>query len=112
MKRIVIFDTTLRDGMQGMGINFTLADKLEIARQLDEFKIDYIEGGFPLSNDVEANFFREIRKEKLKHAKTVAFGSTRKPKGKAAADPQIAALLEAETPAVVVVGKAWTAMSR
>jgi 2-isopropylmalate synthase len=109
MKRIVIFDTTLRDGMQGMGINFTLGDKLEIARQLDEFKIDYIEGGFPLSNELEADFFRQIKQEKLSHARIVAFGSTRKPRGKADSDPQIVALLEAETPAVVVVGKAWTA---
>jgi 2-isopropylmalate synthase len=109
MKRIVIFDTTLRDGMQGMGINFTLGDKLEIARKLDEFKVDYIEGGFPLSNDLEAEFFRQIKKEKLTHARIVAFGSTRKPKGTASADPQIQALLEAETPAVIVVGKAWTA---
>ncbi|MBN2352616.1 MAG: citramalate synthase [Spirochaetales bacterium] len=109
MKKIDIFDTTLRDGMQGLEINFTLDDKLEIARKLDEFKIDYIEGGFPLSNDLEAEFFRRIRREKLSHAKIVAFGSTRKPKGKAESDPQITALIEAETPAVVVVGKAWTA---
>jgi 2-isopropylmalate synthase len=109
MRRIEIFDTTLRDGMQGMGISFTLQDKIDIALKLDEMGFDYIEGGFPLSNEKEADFFRLIRKEKLSHARVAAFGSTRKPKGRAASDPQITALLGAETPAVVVVGKAWTA---
>ena len=51
MKKVIIYDTTLRDGMQGTGINYTLSDKLQIAHQLDKFKIDYIEGGFPLSNE-------------------------------------------------------------
>jgi 2-isopropylmalate synthase len=109
MKRVTIFDTTLRDGTQGMGINFTLGDKIQIARKLDEMKIDYIEGGFPLSSEKEAEFFQQMRKEKLGHSKIVAFGSTRKPKAKASSDPQITALLEAETPTVIVVGKAWTA---
>jgi 2-isopropylmalate synthase len=110
--RIVIFDTTLRDGMQGQGINYTLEDKVEIALKMDEFGIDYIEGGFPLSNRKEAEFFQRMRQERLSHARVVAFGSTRKPHGQAASDPQVTALLHAETPAVVVVGKTWKAHVR
>ena len=85
--RVQIYDTTLRDGMQGQGINYTLEDKIQIALTMDEFGIDYIEGGFPLSNRKEAEFFQRMRKEKLRHARVVAFGSTRKPRGKAASDP-------------------------
>lgn len=109
MQKIIIYDTTLRDGMQGMGISYTLNDKLAIARELDAFGIDYIEGGFPLANEKEAEFFKQIKKEPMRHARVVAFGSTRKPNSKASNDPQIVALLEAETPTVIVVGKAWTA---
>ena len=107
--RVQIYDTTLRDGMQGQGINYTLEDKIQIALAMDEFGIDYIEGGFPLSNRKEAEFFQRMKKEKLRHARVVAFGSTRKAGGKAASDPQIAALLNAETPTVIVVGKTWRA---
>jgi 2-isopropylmalate synthase len=107
--KTVIYDTTLRDGMQGQGISYTLEDKIQIALAMDEFGIDYIEGGFPLSNRKEAEFFQRMRKEKLRHAKIVAFGSTRKPRGKAGSDPQIMALLHAETPTVIVVGKTWKA---
>lgn len=107
--RVEIFDTTLRDGMQGTGINYTLKDKLEIAQRLDEAGIDYIEGGFPQSNEVEAAFFDRLKKHPLSQARLCAFGSTRKPGKKAAEDHQLAALLAAETPAVVVVGKTWKA---
>ena len=68
-KKIIIYDTTLRDGMQGQGINYTLEDKVQIALAMDEFGIDYIEGGFPLSNRKEAEFFQRMRKENLKHAR-------------------------------------------
>ncbi|MBA7694217.1 (R)-citramalate synthase [subsurface metagenome] len=108
MRRIVIYDTTLRDGMQGTGISYTLEDKLQIAHQLDEFNIDYIEGGFPLSTKKEADFFALIKQEELRHARVVAFGSTRRPGHKAGEDVHIRALLEAETPAVTIVGKSWT----
>jgi 2-isopropylmalate synthase len=108
MNRVIIFDTTLRDGMQGTGISYTLEDKLAIALQLDEFGIDYIEGGFPLSNNKEAEFFRRIQVRKLKHARIAAFGSTRRPHQSADADPQIRALLDTGTSCVVVVGKTWT----
>jgi 2-isopropylmalate synthase len=107
--KTVIFDTTLRDGMQGQGINYTLEDKVQIALAMDQFGIDYIEGGFPLSNRKEAEFFQRMHKESLHHARIAAFGSTRRPEGKAATDPHIMALLRAETPAVVVVGKTWKA---
>jgi 2-isopropylmalate synthase len=110
--RIVVYDTTLRDGMQGQGISYTLEDKVQIALMMDQFGIDYIEGGFPLSNRKEAEFFQRMQKERLAHARIVAFGSTRKPEVKAASDPQIAALLHAETPSVIVVGKTWKAHVR
>jgi 2-isopropylmalate synthase len=112
VKRLKVFDTTLRDGMQGLEINYTLEDKLQIAHALDDFRIDYIEGGFPLSNEKEAAFFREVRKTTFAHAKVLAFGSTRKPNGSAKSDTHIAALLDAETPGVVVVGKTWLAHVR
>jgi 2-isopropylmalate synthase len=105
--RVQIYDTTLRDGMQGQGINYTLEDKVQIALTMDEFGIDYIEGGFPLSNRKEAEFFRRMHTQSLHHAKIVAFGSTRKPGGQASSDPQVTALLNAQTPTVIVVGKTW-----
>jgi 2-isopropylmalate synthase len=109
MEEIKVFDTTLRDGMQGLEINYSLEDKLQIVRALDEMKIDYIEGGFPLSNEKEAGFFDAIKQMSFQHATVAAFGSTRKPGGSADNDPNIAAILDAEAPAVVVVGKAWRA---
>lgn len=108
-RRVVMYDTTLRDGMQGIQVNYTLDDKIKIAHALDEMKIDYIEGGFPLSNEKEAAFFQQIRSENLQHAQVVAFGSTRKAGGSAERDPMVRALLDAETPTVIVVGKTWKA---
>ncbi len=107
MENIIIYDTTLRDGMQGIEVSYTLGDKLQIAHELDEMGVDYIEGGFPLSNEKEAAFFDRVRKEKFKHAKIVAFGSTRRPGKKTEQDEHIQALLNAETPAVIIVGKSW-----
>lgn len=106
---IAMFDTTLRDGMQGIEVSYTLEDKLDIARRLDDIGIDYIEGGFPLSNEKEAEFFARCKKMKFNHAKIAAFGSTRRPGGKAKTDAHIQAVLEAETPVVVIVGKTWLA---
>ncbi|MFW5795609.1 MAG: hypothetical protein ACOCV0_00265, partial [Alkalispirochaeta sp.] len=108
-RRVVMYDTTLRDGMQGIQVSYTLDDKIKIAHVLDEMKIDYIEGGFPLSNEKETAFFQQIRRENLTHARVVAFGSTRKAGGSAERDPMIRALLDAETPSVIVVGKTWKA---
>jgi 2-isopropylmalate synthase len=107
MTRIIIYDTTLRDGMQGTGINYTLEDKVQIALALDSLGIDYIEGGFPLSSKKEAEFFQRIKDEKLAHAKIASFGSTRKPNTPVEEDGNIRALLDAGTAAATVVGKAW-----
>ncbi len=108
-KKIAIYDTTLRDGMQGLGVNFGLEDKIQITEKLDEMCVDYIEGGFPFASEKESAFFDAFRKKNLKHAKLVAFGSTRAPGKKAAKDPHIQALMNAETPTVTIVGKSWLA---
>ena len=108
-KEVVIYDTTLRDGMQGIQVNYTLDDKIQIAHKLDEMKIDYIEGGFPLSNEKEQAFFKQCRKENFQHSRIVAFGSTRKPNIAPEEDINLRAILEAETPTVIVVGKTWKA---
>jgi 2-isopropylmalate synthase len=102
-----LYDTTLRDGAQGEGINFSVADKLRIAQRLDHFGVAYIEGGWQGSNDKDIEFFSKIRDLKLKNAKMVAFGSTRRAKVPVAEDPQVRLLLEAETPTVTIFGKTW-----
>jgi 2-isopropylmalate synthase len=104
-QRIDIYDTTLRDGTQGEGFNLSLQDKLLIARKLDDLGVDYIEGGFPLSNPKDVEFFRLIRSEKLRHARVAAFGMTRRRGLKAADDPGLLAMLGAETPVITIVGK-------
>ena len=78
MTRITIYDTTLRDGSQGEGVNFSLQDKLNITRRLDELGVDFIEGGYPLSNPKDFEYFQEVRKLPLQHAKVAAFGMTRR----------------------------------
>jgi 2-isopropylmalate synthase len=100
-----VYDTTLRDGTQGEGFNLSLDDKLMIAQKLDELGVDYIEGGFPLSNPKDEAFFREVKDLKLKTAKVAAFGMTRRRGLKAADDPGMRALLDAQTPVVTLVGK-------
>jgi len=104
-RRIEIYDTTLRDGTQGEGFNLSLQDKLQIAQKLDFLGVDYIEGGFPLSNPKDAAFFRDVTSLNLKVAKISAFGMTRRRGMKADEDPGMLALLEAQTPAVTIVGK-------
>src|ERR1700760_4304940 len=104
-RRIEIYDTTLRDGTQGEGFNLSLGDKLAIAKKLDELGVDYIEGGFPLSNPKDAAFFQEVKALKLKHAKVSAFGMTRRRGVKAEDDPGMQSLLAADTPVVTLVGK-------
>ncbi|MBL1065458.1 citramalate synthase [Streptomyces sp. 7-21] len=101
-----VFDTTLRDGSQREGINLTVADKLAIARHLDEFGVGYIEGGWPGAVPRDTEFFRRAREEiTFRHAKLAAFGATRKAGTTAEADPQVQALLESEAPVVVLVAK-------
>lgn len=107
MKKVSIYDTTLRDGAQGEGINFSLPAKVRIARALDEFRIDYIEGGFAASNPKDMAFFEEMKKVKLRHAKLAAFGSTRRASKTAEQDPGLAALLQAGTPVTTIFGKSW-----
>jgi 2-isopropylmalate synthase len=107
MKPVHIYDTTLRDGTQGEGFQLSGLDKLRIAKRLDEFGVDYIEGGWPGSNPKDVEFFREAKKLKLNHAKLAAFGSTRRANVKVSEDPQVRLLLEAETPVVTIFGKSW-----
>ncbi|MCH8487157.1 MAG: citramalate synthase [Candidatus Cyclonatronum sp.] len=104
--KIDLFDTTLRDGTQGEGVSFSAEDKLRIARRLDAFGIDFIEGGWPGSNPRDMAFFRKAHGLQLRHARIVAFGSTCRG-SEPAEDANLAALLEAETPAVSVFGKTW-----
>ncbi|MDO9548549.1 MAG: citramalate synthase [Candidatus Marinimicrobia bacterium] len=104
---VKLFDTTLRDGSQSESISFSLEDKLHIAKKLDEFGIHYIEGGWPGSNPKDVLFFKKAKDVHFKQAKIVAFGSTKHAKNKVENDPNILALLEAETPAVSVFGKTW-----
>lgn len=104
---VSLYDTTLRDGTQGEGISFSLIDKIRIAEKLGAFGMDYIEGGWPGSNPKDLAFFAEAKKHNLGGAKLAAFGSTRRAGIKASDDPQIAQLLEAETPVVTIFGKSW-----
>jgi 2-isopropylmalate synthase len=107
MPTIALYDTTLRDGTQGEDVSLSVEDKLRVARALDEFGIRYIEGGWPGSNPRDVEFFLRARSLGLQNAKLAAFGSTRRAKNKAQDDPNIAALLEAETPVVTIFGKSW-----
>ena len=104
-RRIEIYDTTLRDGTQGEGFSLSLQDKLMITIRLDEMGVDYIEGGFPLSNPKDEAFFRDVREIKFKHARIAAFGMTRRRGVRAEDDPGMQAMLAANTPAVTLVGK-------
>src|SRR5260370_41745727 len=107
MTRIQIYDTTLRDGSQGEGVNFSLQDKLLITRRLDELGIDFIEGGYPLSNPKDFEYFQEVRKLSLRHAKIVAFGMTRRKGVTAADDTCMKALIDSQAPVITIVGKTW-----
>jgi 2-isopropylmalate synthase len=105
--RVAIYDTTLRDGTQGENINFSVEDKIRIARKLDDFGIDYIEGGWPGSNPRDRDFFEAAKALNLKHAKMAAFGSTRHAKNKVQDDENVRLLLESQTPVVTIFGKSW-----
>lgn len=104
---ILIYDTTLRDGTQGEGVSFPVSAKIRIAERLDQFGMDYIEGGWPGSNPRDVAFFEEAKKRTWKHAKIVAFGSTCRANTPAEEDAQLALLVNAETPAVTIFGKTW-----
>jgi 2-isopropylmalate synthase len=104
---VILYDTTLRDGTQGENITLSLADKLRIARLLDEYGMPYIEGGWPGSNPKDVDFFREAKGIRWANAKLAAFGSTRHRANRADADPNLQELARAETPVVTIFGKSW-----
>jgi 2-isopropylmalate synthase len=104
---VFIYDTTLRDGTQGEQINFSAEEKIRITKKLDDFSFHYIEGGWPGSNPKDMRFFELAKKIKFRHARLTAFGSTRKAHTKPENCPNLAALLQAETPACAIVGKSW-----
>lgn len=104
---IYIYDTTLRDGAQSEGISYSLEDKLKIAKKLDEFRIHFIEGGWPFSNPKDKDFFDYFKKKKLKNSHLVAFGSTRYPHTPVNKDKNLLSLLKAETRFITLFGKSW-----
>lgn len=106
-RSIAIYDTTLRDGTQGEGVSFSLQDKLNICKRLAEIGIDYIEGGYPLSNEKDVAFFEKVRSLDLGESKVCAFGMTRRRGISAADDPGMKAMAGAETPVCTIVGKSW-----
>ena len=104
-ERISLYDTTLRDGAQTHGVDFSVEDKWLIAQQLDALGIDYIEGGYPGANPTDTRLFAEAKP--LGHAKLTAFGMTKRPGRSIANDPGFQALLAAKTNAICLVAKAW-----
>ena len=107
MRKILIYDTTLRDGSQGEGVSFSLQDKLNIAERLAEFGVDMIEGGYPLSNEKDVAFFDKIRGRDLGNSQICAFGMTRRRNVVASEDPGMQALVAAKSPVITLVGKSW-----
>lgn len=107
MKKVELYDTTLRDGSQTEGISYSKLDKVNIARKLDELGVHYIEGGYPLSNPKDKAFFQELKKYPLKNATLVAFGSTRKAGVKSQDDPGLNSLVESSVKVATIFGKSW-----
>jgi 2-isopropylmalate synthase len=107
MQRIDLYDTTLRDGSQGEGVSFSLQDKLLITRKLDDLGIDYVEGGYPLSNPKDEEYFVQVRDLPLKHTRVAAFGMTRRRGVGPEDDLGLRKLIAAGTPVVTIVGKSW-----
>ena len=105
--RVAIYDTTLRDGAQAEDLNFSVEDKIRVARKLDEFGVHYVEGGWPGSNPRDVEFFREMRRVRLRKAKLAAFGSTRRARLKTAADPSLRAIAASGAPVATIFGKTW-----
>jgi 2-isopropylmalate synthase len=104
---IEFYDTTLRDGTQAENFNLSVDDKIRITKQLDKLGIDFIEGGWPGSNPLAVEYFDKMKSVELQHAKLSAFGSTRHFQNPPDKDPNLAALLAAETPAITIFGKSW-----
>ena len=107
MSRIVIYDTTLRDGSQTEGISFSVTDKLKIAEKLDAIGVHYIEGGWPGSNPKDKEFFKFVKDLGFKNARVAAFGSTRRAKTAAKEDTNLIELVKSEAPTVTIFGKSW-----
>lgn len=107
MSKIVIYDTTLRDGSQTEGVSYTVADKLKITEKLDELGIHYIEGGWPGSNPKDKEYFEMMKSRKLKNSKLASFGSTRRANIKPEEDTNLRELVASETPTVTIFGKTW-----
>jgi len=105
--KVTIYDTTLRDGTQGEGMSLSLDDKLKLAKRLDQFGVHYIEGGWPGSNPKDIEFFKEVKKLNLRHAKVAAFGSTRRAHIKVTQDENLAKILETKTKVATIFGKTW-----
>ncbi|WP_420644689.1 citramalate synthase [Candidatus Leptofilum sp.] len=112
MTKIFLYDTTLRDGTQREGISLSVDDKLKITQKLDEFGIDYVEGGWPGSNPKDVEYFQRVASLDLKHTKVAAFGSTRRKGIRPEEDANLKLLIEANTPAVTLVGKSWDLHAR
>ena len=106
--QVEIYDTTLRDGSQQVGLDLTVDDKLRVAHALDTLGVDVVEGGWPGSNPKDKEFFARASELPWRHAKLAAFGATRRPNRSADGDGDLAVLLEANTPIVALVGKSWT----
>ncbi|WKY48626.1 citramalate synthase [Eubacteriaceae bacterium ES3] len=107
-EKILVFDSTLRDGAQAEGISFSVEDKIRVMETLDRMGVDYIEAGNPGSNPKDIEFFNRIKDARLNHAKLVAFGSTRRGGIHVEDDANLAAILDTKTPAVAIFGKSWT----
>ena len=104
-ERLYIFDTTLRDGAQTQGVDFSLDDKEKISIALDNLGVDYIEGGWPGANPTDTEFFQ--KKHNFKNAKLTSFGMTKKAGRSAENDPGLAAIMDSNTSSVCLVGKSW-----
>ena len=107
VRRVALYDTTLRDGTQGEGVSLSLHDKLLIAERLDDLGFDFIEGGFPASNEKDVAFFEQVKLLNLQTALPCAFGMTRRKGILAEEDPGMLALVRSEAPVCTVVGKTW-----
>jgi 2-isopropylmalate synthase len=108
MTRVIeVYDTTLRDGTQAENFNLSVEDKVRITLALDQLGLDFVEGGWPGSNPMSVDYFRKIKQQRLNHTLIAAFGSTRHIKNNAQQDPNLQALIAAETPAITIFGKSW-----
>ena len=111
-KAIELFDTTLRDGTQGEGVNLSVEDKIRLAKRLDDFGINIIEGGWPGSNPRDKSFFKKIKSINLKQSEICAFGSTARKLSNVEGDHNLLSLLEAEVGVITIFGKTWQLHSK